>query len=525
MRVRVRPFLFIQGTESMVIASSNRFPRVRRAVRKSPLAALTGAVALGIFILALALLVAPSPARAQSTLPADPTAMALPIYPPFTGDFDEMKKTRLVRILVPYSKTIYFIDKGAERGIAAEAGREFEAWLNKKYKTKSLKIRIAFVPVSRDRLLPALVEGRGDIVAASLTITPERLQTVDFADPWAKNVKEVVVTGPAAPSLASLDDLAGQQIMVRKSSSYYTHLLALNETLKAKGLAEVKLVPAEETLEDEDLLEMVNAGLLPMAVVDDYKAQIWAKILDKLKVRSDLAVNEGGQIAWAIRKNSPLLLAEVDEFVASHGLTSSSFGAEVKRKYYGSTKILKNSYAAQDRAEFRKLSEYFKKYASQYSFDYLMIAAQGYQESQLKQTTRSHMGAVGVMQMLPSTAADPKIGITGVDKSAQKNIEAGVKYLRLLVDTYLNDPAIDQTNKTLMAFAAYNAGPGNLARFRKWAKQSGLDPNVWFFNVEEGAARIVGQETVSYVGNIYKYYIAYRLAVEAIAADDPATSP
>ena len=171
------------------------------------------------------------------------------------------------------------------------------------------------------------------------------------------------------------------------------------------------------------------------------------------------------------------------------------------------------------------LIEYFKKYAGQYSFDYLMIAAQGYQESQLKQATRSHMGAVGVMQMLPSTAADPKIGITGVDKSAQRNIEAGVKYLRLLVDTYLDDPAIDQTNKTLMAFAAYNAGPGNLARFRKWAAKSGLDPNVWFFNVEEGAARIVGQETVTYVGNIYKYYIAYRLLSEQRAAAANAIAP
>jgi ABC-type amino acid transport substrate-binding protein len=78
--------------------------------------------------------------------------------------------------------------------LTAIVGREFEAWLNKKYKLKKLKIRVAFVPMSSDQLLPALVEGRGDIVAASLTIIPERLQTVDFATPWAKNVKEVVVT-------------------------------------------------------------------------------------------------------------------------------------------------------------------------------------------------------------------------------------------------------------------------------------------------------------------------------------------
>ena len=481
-------------------------------------------VAFCIAVCALACLTTSNASRAQSTLPADENAMALPVYPPFFGDFDEMKKARLIRILVPYSKTIYFLDKGAERGVAAEIGREFEAWLNKKYNMKSLKIRIAFVPTARDKLLPDLVAGHGDIVAANLTITPERLQTVDFANPVLKNVKEVLVTGPSAPALSTLDDLAGREIYVRKSSSYYTHLLALNETLKAKGLPEITLLPADETLEDEDLMEMVNAGLLTMAVVDDHKALIWAKIFDNLKVRSDLAVNQGGQIAWAIRKNSPLLAAEINGFFATHGLTSS-FGAEVKRKYLSSTKIIKNAYSPQDRAEFDKLIAYFKTYAGQYDFDYLMVAAQGYQESQLKQSKRSHMGAVGVMQMLPKTAADPKIGIIGVDKSAQKNIEAGVKYLRLMVDTYLNDPAIDQTNKTLMAFAAYNAGPGNLARFRKWAQKSGLDPNVWFFNVEEGAARIVGRETVTYVGNIYKYYIAYKLLAERQSQSTKATAP
>ena len=464
--------------------------------------------------------------EAQTTQPTDDTALTLPIYPVFTGDFDGMKRNRLIRILVPFSKTIYFIDMGAERGTAVEGGREFEAWLNKKYNTKALKIRVVFVPTARDKLLSSLVAGEGDIVAASLTITPERMQTVDFTDPWAKGVKEVVVTGPASPPLTTLDDLAGKEIYVRKSSSYYSHLVTLNQTLKGVGRPEIKLVPADEYLEDEDLMEMVNAGLLPIVVVDDYKALIWAKIFDKLKVHTDLAVNTGGQIAWAVRKNSPLLLQELNQFIPTHDVTSS-FGAEVARKYYLSTKIIKNAYSPEDRAQYEALIEIFKKYATKYSFDYLMVAAQGYQESQLKQSTRSHMGAVGIMQMLPSTAAGPKIGITGVDKSAERNVEAGTKYLRLLVDTYLDDPAIDQTNKTLMAFAAYNAGPGNLAKFRKWAAKSGLDPNVWFFNVEEGAARIVGQETVTYVSNIYKYYIAYRLLAvhQAAAAESGATSP
>ncbi len=461
-----------------------------------------------------AFLLAPSPAPAQTTLPAEQNAPSLPIYPPSTADFDQMRQTRLIRILVPYSKTIYFLDKGAERGTAAELGRELENWLNKKYKTKSRRINVAFVPTARDQLLTALNDGRGDIVAANLTITPERAELVAFSSPLATSINEVLVTGPAAPPLKSLDDLAGRQIYVRRSSSYYTHLLALNADFTRRNLPEMVLIAADENLEDEDLLEMVNAGLLHYAVVDDLKAKIWARIFDKLVVRGDLAVNTGGEIAWAIRKNNPLLLAEVNDFIKAYDPKKSSFAAEVKRKYYGSTKIIKNAFSAQDRADYDRLIEFFKKYADQYSFDYLMIAAQGFQESRLKQSARSHMGAVGVMQMLPSTAADPTIGILGIETSAEKNIQAGMKYLRFLVETYLDDPAIDDANRTLMAFAAYNAGPGNLARFRKWAAKSGLNPNVWFFNVEEGAARIVGQETVTYVANIYKYYIAYLLLTE-----------
>lgn len=141
-------------------------------------------------------------------------------------------------------------------------------------------------------------------------------------------------------------------------------------------------------------------------------------------------------------------------------------------------------------------------------------AAQGYQESQLDQTRRSPRGAVGIMQLLPSTAKDKAIGISGIDKDAARNVEAGTKYLRHLVDTYIDGDDLQPRDRQLFAFAAYNAGPGNLRKFRSKAKAMGLDPNVWFGNVENAAAEIVGRETVQYVSNIYKYYVAYSLLVD-----------
>lgn len=450
------------------------------------------------------------PAELTPAEEAEVAALALPLPPPWLGDFDGMKERRLIRVLVAHSKTLYFLDRGMERGIDAEYARAFESHLNKKMKTKSLKMRVALVPVSRDMLIPALERGLGDIAAGAMTITPEREARVDFTSPVATGVREVVVTGPKAPVLNSLDDLAGQTIPLRKSSSYYTHIKALSDRLVSEGKQPIQIQEMEEDLEDEGILEMVNAGLLPLAVVDRYKGNFWAQVLADLKVRDDLVVNDGGTIAWAVRKGSPLLQAEIADFMKDHKV-GTSFGNTVVNRYAKSTKALKNAYSEESIEKFKRTVALFEKYADQYDFDHLMMVAQGFQESQLNQKARSPRGAVGIMQLLPSTAADPSVGITGIDHDAEKNIQAGIKYMALLRDKYLDDPALDPRSRTMMTFAAYNAGPGNLRKFRRLAEKDGLNPNLWFGNVEVAAARIVGAETVQYVSNIYKYYIAYKL--------------
>lgn len=434
----------------------------------------------------------------------------------WSGDIDAMKSRRVVRILVPYSKTIYFIDKGEEFGTAVEYGKALGDWLNKANKEEIKRIRIAFVPVARDKLLSGLNAGLGDIAAGNLTITQDRLQIVDFTKPLTDGVREILVTGPASTAIAKLDDLAGKEIYVRKSSSYYEHLVAVNTKLASQGLAEIKIIPGDENLEDEDLLEMVNAGLLPYVIVDNHKASIWAKIFTALKLREDIFVNDGGEIAWAIRKNSPLLKAELDSFVDQHRV-GTNFGSILRKRYYTDEKMVQRAFAPRGLRRFNEMVGFFKRYGSEYDFDYLMITAQGYQESKLNQLDRSHRGAVGVMQLLPSTAKDKSVAIAGIDKSAEKNIHAGNKYLRHLIATYIKDPDIDAKNQTLFAFAAYNAGPGNLKKFRAKAQEMGLDPKIWFGNVENAAAAIIGRETVQYVSNIYKYYIAYSMVEQQLA--------
>ncbi|MDJ0958741.1 MAG: lytic transglycosylase F [Arenicellales bacterium] len=432
----------------------------------------------------------------------------------WTGDFDGMVERRLLRVLVVYNKTMYFLDGADQHGLTYDMMVEFEKFIKKKIDTGNIPIRIVFIPVTRDQLLPKLAEGQGDLAVANLTITSERSELVSFTDPVLQDVKELVVTGPSAPEVKVLDDLSGKTVHVRPSSSYFESLQLLNKQLAEEGKDPVELVEADEQLEDADLLEMVNAGIIDMVVVDSHKAHFWKDIFSDITVHDDIAVNTGGEIAWAIRKNSPKLAKLANEFIKDHK-KGTMVGNMLYKRYLKDNKWIKNSVSEQEMKKLVEVINVFREYAEQYDFDWLMLVAMGYQESGLDHSKRSKAGAIGIMQMMPATASDPNVAIKDITKLSN-NVHAGTKYLRFLKDRYFNVPEIDDVNRTLLAFASYNAGPARINKLREEAKQKGLDPNVWFDNVEVVAAKRIGRETVSYVGNIYKYYVAYRLYVDRL---------
>jgi membrane-bound lytic murein transglycosylase MltF len=450
------------------------------------------------------------PAQLSENEESDIDSMVLHPPPDWLGDFSGMRERQMIRLLVPYSKTFFYLDQGQQKGINYEFGKQLENWLNQNHPLPQSKRgwQILFIPVRRDQLLPSLQAGKGDLAAGGLTITDDRRKEVDFVAPIANGVKELVVTARGVKGPRTVEDLSGKEITVRRSSSYYEHLVELNSRFKQLGLKPIRIVEADEWLESEDLLEMVNAGLITMTVVDQYLAELWFPLYDKLTIHHKIAIHEEGQLAWACRQKSPELRVVMDEFMRRHRVGTAFGNIQVDRYVKSSDRVL-NPTSKEEMRKFVKLVQYFRQHGDTYDFDYLMLMAQGYQESLLNQKARSPKGAVGVMQLLPSTAADPAVGIPHIDKSAERNIEAGAKYMRLLADNYLDDARITPLNRTLMTFAAYNAGPGNLRKFRRLAEKSGYDPNVWFQNVEYAAARIVGQETVRYVSNIYKYYLAY----------------
>jgi membrane-bound lytic murein transglycosylase MltF len=468
--------------------------------------------------LLLAVLLLPAArAAAQEKKTAAPKAVRhkheLPIpRAAWTGDFDGMKKRRLLRVLVVYNQTNFFFDRGTPRGVTYDALKLFEEDINKKYRTKKLPIHVVFIPVRRAALFDQLQAGKGDIAAAGLTITPERLEKLDFTRPILENVYEIVASGPASEPLASVDDLSGREVFVREGSIFYESLQKLNADLVGRGKAPVRLRIAPDNMEDEDQLEMLNAGLVQYVVVNDYLARFWAKVLPKIRVNRAVILRHDADIGWAMRKGSPRLKAELDAFIAKHPEGSTTRNI-LFQKYLKHTKFVKDAAADAERRKFERTVAFFRQYSDKYGMDYLLMAAQGYQESRLDQNVRSPVGAIGVMQVMPATGKELKVGdITKIDT----NIHAGVKYLRFMIDEYFADEPMDALNKSLFAFAAYNAGPNRIQALRKEAAKKGYDPNLWFDNVEVIVSQRIGRETVTYVSNIYKYYIAYKLVTETM---------
>jgi membrane-bound lytic murein transglycosylase MltF len=452
-------------------------------------------------------------AQAPATPPAPRTMkVATVTEEKFSGDFDQLLERRRIRVQVPYSRTLYFNDKGTQRGLTADLMREFEQHLNRKYGKKlgNRPITLIIVPTTRDEMFDDVAGGLADIAAGNLSITEARRTKVDFATlPELPGMDEVIATGPKSPQLSSVDDLAGKTVHVRKSVSYRQTLEDLNRRFKQEGKPPMKLADLPDALEDEDKLEMLSVGLLELVVIDDWKGRVWAQVLKDIRIRDDLVLKKDVKTGWAIRKDSPLLKAEIEEFMRSATKTASA-SARINLAVSRARKFRNNASDA-DLKRFEQTLALFEKYGAKYGFDPLMLAAQGYQESQLRQDAKSHVGAIGIMQIMPATGAELKVGDISI---AEPNIHGGAKYMDQLMTKFFPDAKFSESNRALFAFASYNAGPGRISQMRKEAAKRGLDPDKWFNSVEIVTAEKVGIETTTYVRNIYKYYVAYRLMEE-----------
>ncbi len=450
----------------------------------------------------------PDPVSAE---PNDVSASSDPVEEPEFGDLDTIFERGYLRVLVTPSRTSFFFDHREIRGFDVELMRAFRDEINSG-RPKSKQIRLLFFPRPFGDLLPSLAAGVGDVALGGLTIIPSRVGKTVFTEPYLTGVDEVVVHHRSVTGLEKLEDLAGRTIDVRSDSSYVDHLKELAEDFRRRGLEPFEVRAVGKYLATEDILEMVNAGIVDVTVADRYLAEAWAAVLPDLVVCPDLVVHGNGRIAMAVRASDTELLEALNRFIVKNR-KGSLLGNMLFTRYFEKTTWLKDP-SAEDRLN-RELIELFRKYAQRYGFHWLDIAAQAFRESRFDQSKISRAGAVGIMQVRPSTAADPNVGIKNIDV-LENNIHAGVKYLRFLDDRYFSDPAIDDEERLNFAFAAYNAGPRRIVAARERAKEEGFDPDRWFDNVELIVARDVGREPVDYVREIHAYRYALRLGYEEL---------
>jgi membrane-bound lytic murein transglycosylase MltF len=473
----------------------------------------------------------PGAGERQHPLPLQDLAPAeiADVRTPWFGDLDPLRSThrRFLRVVVPVSRTLYFTDGPAQHGIAYDALLEYEKTLAGRAAPGVVPPQIVIIPVARDRLLAALQAGQAEIAIGGFSVLEARSQAVAFTHPTLTGVYHVVVASKDQPPLAALDDLSGREVHVRRSSGYHEDLMRLNERLGKAGRAPVTIVDIDEALEDEDILQMVDAGIVPFTITNTLYASFWRQVYDRLRVYDRLEVHRDGTIAWACRREARQLLGVTNAFVDAHK-AGTIFGNLLITRYLGSAARLRNPGAAEDLRRFRSTAGIFQKYGRQYQFDWLVIAAQAYQASGLDQSLKGPGGAQGIMQITPAAAGE--VGFRDVT-TVDDNIHAGVKYLRFLADRYYADERMDRLNKALFAFASYNAGPARVQRLRAKAEALGLSPNVWFNNVEVVASREIGRETVDYVSNVYKYYTAFKAIAarqdrqESRAGSPPASLP
>lgn len=416
---------------------------------------------------------------------------------------------RFLTVLIPYDRSRFFIQNGEPRGFEFELVRAFEQHLNERRRRGEPFTQAIYVPARFSQLIPLLADGIGDIAAGGLTITPERAALVGFSRPYMEDVAELVVAHAQAPPLTGLDDLAGRRLVVLRGSSYVESLKALNADLAVRGLDEVEIVEAAAELSIEDLLEMAHAGIIDYTVADRHIAELWAGVLDGIRVHADIAVGEGGAIAWAIRPDAPPALVEAIDGFLETVRRGTLIGNVIFNRYYRDDRFIANPLGGDGLADLVRFQELFQRHAEAHGLDWRLVAAVAFQESRLDPQARSPRGAVGLMQVLPATAA-----AMGIDDPApvEANIQAGVRYLAHLRDEVFADPELDEQVRRHFMLAAYNAGPARVRELRAITQDElGLDPDRWFFNVERAAEARIGRETVRYVADVTKYWLAYQL--------------
>lgn len=424
------------------------------------------------------------------------------------GDLDVIRKRKVLRVLTRNNAATYFLYRGRQMGFEFELAQAF---------ARSIGCRLQIiVPPKADQLIPWLLEGKGDLIAAGMTVTEPRKRRVAFSRPY-NHVSELVVVRNDDRSILGVEDLAGRHVAVRPSSSYYSTLVGL------QGFVDVGILEVPEEMETEQIIGLVADGRYEVTVADSDILDI--ELTYRETVRAVFPLDEPRAQAWGVRPEDAGLLEEVNRFLERN--YRGTFFNVLKDKYF--TNRRRVARVVQSRpARQGKISPYddlFRKYGRETEIDWRLLVAQAYQESRFEPAAVSWAGAVGIMQIMPRTADE--MGLSEDDLTdPETGIRIGSAYLRRLMDQF--EPDLRFSERLRFALASYNAGRGHIQDGRRIAQEIGLDPDVWFGNVEQalpllGRSNYAAQarygycrclQPLEYVRQINDRYAAYTLVAD-----------
>ena len=438
----------------------------------------------------------------------------------WTGTYEQMLQRGLIRVAVPYDRTIYVNDKAVPKGIAVQMSKAMQAWMTRQYaaelKGKALVIKL--VPTQYADLLSSLTAGKADMVIGDLGLYHPSKNAHEYLLHHAYKLdREVLVSGPSAIAIRSTEDLAGQTVYGGRNTNFPSTIQEINTGLRNKGKPPVNILSPLGTLDGEDLLEMVDAGLIPFVIISDWKAKLWQPIYKHMVIHDDIFTKDAGWIGYGVRSSNQDLSEAINSFIGSDAY-DQALKAYRGEDYKAHMQGLKDPIEKSAWARFESMRPLFQKYGTQYNLDPLFIAALGFQETLLNQSAVSKVGAIGVMQLMPATGNSLGVGDIHLLES---NIHGGADYMNQLITKFFPDAQFKGDNRALFAVASYNIGPNNVAKARDQAREMGFDPNEWFGNVEFVATQRMGYEPMIYVRNVYKYFISYELKLKKIQSIQP----
>ena len=448
-------------------------------------------------LIALCLLLLPLTAMARL---AGPSQVGQPSQ---VRDLAQIRSTQVLRVLVNQSRNSSGEVQGQAIGVEYHRLRAFEQYLNG-HARNGKKITLKIIPRAKDQLLGALLRGEGDLMAPSELLDVKPSHAISPSDPIIDRVQLLLVGVKGERRFTRLEQLSGRTLALTTGSAAGEAVNLINQKLALRKLPAVNVEWVDPSLAVEDVLEMVQAGIFHLTIVEKPIAERWATLMPKLRFDRKVLISKPGAVRWYVRRDAAMLHASIDRFLASYKVPDNQDDAfkQVYRRLYR----VHNPLAKTDRRKLEHLRPVLQKHAQQQGMDWLNLAALAFKESTLNPNAKGHGGATGLLQITPSAAR--RVGVRNIH-TVDNNVQAAAKYLAMIRRKFFASPTLNERERMAFVLAAYNMGPERVQGMRAEAKRRGLNPNQWFFQVERIAMEQVGMGPVSYVNSVNKYYLAF----------------